>query len=87
MQNARKNTKAVVNNLVGFGIASVTSSVVRNNIKRSNNPVIDTVIGVSAFATSWFVSSTVENPVRTETERQIDAVFDALEASKKNNQQ
>lgn len=83
MKNPRKVAKAVVNNLVGFGIASATSSVVHGNIKRSNNPIIDTAVVVSAFATSWFVSSTIENPVRTETERQIDAVFDYLELNKK----
>lgn len=82
MQNARQITKIVANNLVGFGIGSATSSIVHNNIRPSANPLINTVVLVSAFTTSWFVSSAVHNPVRDETERQIDGIFDFIENAK-----
>lgn len=82
MQKARNTTKFVVKNLVTFGISSTTSSIVHNNIRRSGNPVIDTLVVTSAFVTSWMVSSTIENPVHATANRQIDAVFDSIEAMK-----
>lgn len=79
MSNKRQITKAVVNNIVGFGISSVTSTAVKQSIPKTGNSVIDTAIVVTTFTTSWFVASAVHNPVRAETERQIDAIYDTLE--------
>lgn len=84
MSNKREITKIVVNNVVGFGIGRTARTFVDASIPKTGNPVVDTAIGITTLMTAWAVSSTVANPVRTETDRQIDSVFDAFETIKKN---
>lgn len=82
MSNKRAITKTVVNNVVNFGISATTSNIVRHSLPKTGNAVIDTAMYITAFTTSWAVSSTIDHPVKAETNRQIDTMFDAFEELK-----
>lgn len=81
--NKTQIAKAVVNNLVGFGIGSATGSIVKNNVSRHPNPVVNTAIGVAIGVTSWAVSGTIMEPVRNHTDREIDKIAETIRQFKK----
>lgn len=81
--NKTQIAKAVVNNLVGFGVGSVTGSIVKNNVSRHPNPIVNTVIGASIGVTSWALSGTIMEPVRNHTDREIDKIAEAISQFKK----
>lgn len=81
--NKTQIAKAVVNNLVGFGVGAATKTIVQSNIPRHSNPIVNTVIGASIVVTSWAVSGTAMEPVRAHTDREIDKIAEALSEFKK----
>lgn len=81
--NKTQIAKAVVNNLVGFGVGTVTRTFVQAHIPRHSNPIVNTAIGASIVATSWAVSGTVFEPVRNHTDREIDKIAETISQFKK----
>ena len=82
--NYNKIAKAVVNNLVNFGVGSASTSIVRNNMRPSDNPVVNFAISASVLVTGWAVSGTIMEPVRSHTDREIDKIADAIAQFKTN---
>ena len=81
--NKTQIAKVVVNNLVGLGVGSASTSIVRNNIRPSDNPVINFVISASVMVTGWAVSGTIMGPVRNYTDREIDTIAETISQFKK----
>lgn len=81
--NKTQIAKAVVNNLVSLGVSSATGSIVKNNVSRHPNPIVNTVIGISIGVTSYALSGTIMEPVRNYTDREIDKIAEAIEQFKK----
>jgi len=72
----RETTKAIVNNVTGYGVAAASSLFFAANRRHSDNKAVELAIDSATFVTAFAVSGAVHEKVRDYTDRQIDSFYD-----------
>lgn len=74
--------KKISDHMTNFAIGSATTNIIRNNIGRSNSPVLNIIIDVSALIASIAAADVISEPLREANHRQIDQIVDAFANAK-----
>lgn len=78
----RKLTKKIVDISNTAVLGAVTKNILETNTRSFTNPYAKVIMTAACVVTSWSVRDVVLAPVKVNTDKRIDALFDSFESKK-----